>query len=217
MSGETSPTIENATGPHLSEESLSGAEQALVARLRNGEDAAFDELVQLAGGRLLAVARRMLGREEEAQDAVQEAFLSAFKSLHRFDARSQFTTWLHRICVNACLMKLRSQRRRPECSLESLLPQFLEDGHQRNPSPRWKPVEESGIEREELRDLVRSKIEELPEAYREVLLLRDIEELDTEGTATMLGISQAAVKTRLHRARQALKALLEPSFAEGVK
>jgi RNA polymerase sigma-70 factor (ECF subfamily) len=158
----------------------------------------------------------MLAREEDAQDAVQEAFLSAFKSLDRFDARSQLTTWLHRICVNACLMKLRSQRRRPERSMDDLLPQFLDDGHQRNPSSPWKPVEESGIERQELRDLVRSKIEELPEAYREVLLLRDIEELDTEETARMLGMSLAAVKTRLHRARQALKALLDPCFAEGV-
>ena len=208
--------VQNATGPCPGRDSPPGAEQALVARLRAGEDGAFDELVRSTGGRLLAVARRMLGREEDAHDAVQEAFLSAFKSLSRFDARSQLATWLHRICVNACLMKLRSQRRRPECSMDELLPQFLEDGHQRNPAPPWKPVEESGIERQELRDLVRSRIEELPEAYREVLLLRDIEEFDTEETARILGMSHAAVKTRLHRARQALKALLDPCFAEGV-
>lgn len=188
----------------------------LLERLRAGEDAAFDELVRLAGGRLLAVARRMLGREEDAQDAVQEAFLSAFKALDRFDGRSQLTTWLHRICVNVCLMKLRSQRRRPERSMDDLLPKFLEDGHQRDPAGAWKPVGDSGIERQELRDLVRVKIEELPEPYREVLLLRDIEELDTEETARMLDMTVSAVKTRLHRARQALKALLDPSFAEGV-
>ena len=191
------------------------AEANLVARLKVGEDRAFDELVASAGGRMLAVARRMMGREEDAQDAVQDAFLSAFKSLDRFDGRAQLTTWLHRITVNACLMKLRSQRRRPEKTMDDLLPQFLEDGHQKTDSRPWKPIEESGIERSEVRDLVRAKIAELPESYRVVLMLRDIEELDTDETAQLLGMSTAAVKTRLHRARQALRTLLDPCFAEG--
>lgn len=190
-------------------------EVAILGRLRAGEGAAFDELVRATGGRLLAVARRMLSCDEEAQDAVQEAYLNAFKSLERFDGRSQLATWLHRICVNACLMKLRSRRRRPERTMDDLLPQFLEDGHQRNPAGSWKPAEASGIEKQELRELVRAKIEELPESYREVLLLRDIEELDTEETALLLGMTVAGVKTRLHRARQALKALLDPCMTEG--
>jgi len=190
------------------------ADARFVERLKAGDDGAFDELVRVAGGRLLAVARRMLPREEDAQDAVQEAFLCAFRSLDRFDGRSRLTTWLHRIVVNACLMKLRSQRRRPERPIGDLLPKFLEDGHQRNPSRPWKPDDECGIEREEVRALVRARIEELPEPYRVVLLLRDIEELDTDETAHVLGISGAAVKTRLHRARQALRGLLDPHFAE---
>ncbi len=191
------------------------AQAALVARLLAGEEAAFDELFRASGGRFLAVARRMMPREEDAQDAVQEAFLSAFKSLAGFDGRSQLTTWLHRICVNACLMKLRSQRRRPERTIESLLPEFLEDGHQKHDSRPWKPIEESGIEQQELRELVRAKIQELPEPFREVLMLRDIEQLDTDETAGLLGLTAAAVKTRLHRARQALRGLLDPCFAEG--
>ena len=185
----------------------------LLARLKAADDSAFDELVITAGPRLLAVARRMLGREEDAQDAVQEAFLSAFKSLDRFDGRSQLTTWLHRIAVNVCLMKLRSQRRRPERPIEDFLPEFLPDGHQKNPSSPWKPAESCGIEREELRAFVRARIEELPEQYRLILVLRDIEELDTDETAAVLGISAAAVKTRLHRARQALRGLLDPHMA----
>lgn len=189
-------------------------EARLLTRLRADEDAAFDELVRVSGGRMLAVARRMLTREEDAQDAVQEAFLSAFKSLERFDGRSQLATWLHRITVNACLMKLRSQRRRPEKSIEDFLPAFLEDGHQRKSSTPWKPLASSGIELEETRALIRSKIEELPEQYRLVLILRDIEDLDTEEAATVLGITPNAVKTRLHRARQALRGLLDPHFAE---
>lgn len=190
-------------------------ESLLLSRLRAGEEAAFDDLVRLAGGRLLAVARRMLSREEDAEDAVQEAFLSAFKSLDRFDSRSQLTTWLHRITVNVCLMRLRSQRRRggPERSIDELLPTFVEDGHQTRSTPNWKPIATSGIETGEIREIVRARINELPEQYRVVLMLRDIEELSTEETAAALGITANAVKTRLHRARQALRALLEPHFS----
>ncbi len=192
------------------------ADQALLERLRAGENAAYDDLVRQTGGRLLVVARRMLTREDEAQDAVQEAFLSAFKSLDRFDGRSQLATWLHRICVNVCLMRLRTRRRKPETTIGDLLPQFLEDGHQKNPAQVWKPIGASGIEKEELRATIRAKIDELPETYREVLLLRDIEELGTEETADLLGLTEAGVKTRLHRARQALKTLLDPLMAEGM-
>lgn len=188
----------------------------LLAQLRAGEDAAFDELVRVAGGRMLAVARRMLTREEDAQDAVQEAFLSAFKSLDKFDGRSLLTTWLHRITVNVCLMKLRSQRRRggPERSIDELLPTFTGDGHQTRDSVAWKPSTSGGIEQAEVRDLVRAKINELPEQYRVVLMLRDIEQLSTEETATALDMTINAVKTRLHRARQALRTLLDPHFSQ---
>lgn len=164
---------------------------------------------------MLAVARRMLGGEEDAQDAVQEAFLSAFKSLDRFDERSLLTTWLHRITVNACLMRLRSKRRRPERSLDDLLPTFRTDGHQTIPAGTWKPDPAAGIQREELCALVRTRIDELPAAYREIILLRDIAQLDTEQTADLLGITVPGVKTRLHRARQALKTMLDQDFVEG--
>lgn len=190
-------------------------DRLLLERLRAGDERAFDELVRTAGGRMLALARRMLPREEDARDCVQEAFLHAFRSLDRFDGRSRLTTWLHRIAVNACLMRLRSQRRRPEQSLDALLPRFRGDGHQERDTTPWKPPQESGIEREEVRDLVRARIRELPEQYRVVLLLRDIEGLDTDETAAMLGTTAAAIKTRLHRARQALRSLLEPHFTEG--
>lgn len=190
-------------------------ETELLDRLRAGDVGAFEDLVRLAGGRMLAVARRMMAREEDAQDAVQDAFLSALKSLDRFDGRSQLTTWLHRITVNACLMKLRTQRRRPEAAIEDLLPAFAEDGHARVPATAWKPEAGSGIEGAETRALVRAKIAELPEQYRTVLVLRDLEELSTEEAAQVLGISENAVKTRLHRARQALRTLLDPHFREG--
>ena len=183
---------------------------ALLERLRRGEEAAFEELVRAYGGRMLAVARRFLSNEEDARDAVQDAFLSAFRSIGRFEGQARLSTWLHRIVVNAALMKLRTRRRKPEQSIEELLPGFLEDGHLAQPALEWRKSAEDPVEREQLRALLRESIDRLPEGYRNVLLLRDIEELDTEETAKMMSISVAAVKTRLHRARLALRGLLEP-------
>ncbi len=189
-------------------------EQRLLERLREGDESAFEEVVRAYSPRLLAVARRFLPEEADALDALQDAFLSAFRAMDGFAGTSRLTTWLHRITVNACLMKLRTRRRRPERSIGDLLPEFLPDGHQRTPAGRWRPAGEAAMETAELRRLVRAKIDELPDAYRVVLLVRDIEELSTEETATLLGISTSAVKTRLHRARQALRELLEPGMRE---
>lgn len=182
----------------------------LVARLRAGEDRAFDDLTELYAGRLYATARRMLGCDQDAQDAVQDAMLGAFQSLHTFQGGSKLSTWLTRIVINKCLMKLRSKRRRPERSIEGLLPTFKEDGHPTRWAPRWRDAEGEAGEVQELHGLVREMIEELPENYRTVLLLRDVQQLSTEDVAESLGDTPNAVKVRLHRARQALKALLDP-------
>jgi RNA polymerase sigma-70 factor (ECF subfamily) len=190
-----------------------GPEAALVQRLRRGDGAAFEELLRAHTGRLLAVARRLLGNEEDARDVVQDAFLFAFRSVDRFDGQATLGTWLHRIVVNAALTRLRSRRRRPERPIEDLLPTFLEDGHAARPPRDWgEPF--AALQQEETRAAVRRHIEELPEDYRVVLLLRDIEGLDTDETARLLGLTGGAVKTRLHRARQALRTLLEPEFCE---
>jgi RNA polymerase sigma-70 factor (ECF subfamily) len=187
-------------------------EVALLARLRAGDEAAYEYVVRTYGRRLMTLARRILGSEEDARDAVQEAFLNAFRSLSRFEGGSRFSTWLHRIAVNAALMKLRTRRRKPEQSLEHLLPSFSEDGHYAERFASWDEPVDRAMERAETQELVRSHIEELPEKWRTVLVLRDIEGLDTEETARMLKLSPNAVKIRLHRARQALRALLAPHF-----
>jgi len=189
-------------------------EKALLERLRAGDNAAFERLIRDHGGRMLSVARRFLRSEEDARDAVQEAFISAFRSVDRFEGGSRLSTWLHRIVVNAALMKLRTRRRKPEQSIDELLPNFLEDGHLAQPASPWRRDALSGLERQEIRALVEEKIDALPENHRNVLLLRDIEELDTQETAELMGISEGAVKTRLHRARLALRELLEPHLRE---
>ena len=200
-------TIPRASAPAAPDES------ALVARLRAGDEKAYAELVRAHGGRLLAVARRMLHHEEDARDAVQEAFLSAFRAIDGFEGGARLSTWLHRIVVNAALMRLRTRRRKPEGSIEDLLPGFLEDGHIAHPAEPWRELPEDEVGGAELRRLVLAKIHELPESHRNVLLLRDIEGLDTEEAARALGIAPGAVKTRLHRARQALRGLLEPHLS----
>ncbi len=183
----------------------------LLARLRAGEDRAFDELTALYAGRLYATARRMLASDQDAQDAVQEAMLGAFQSLHTFQGGSRLSTWLTRIVINKSLMKLRSRRRRPERSIEDFLPTFKDDGHPTRWTPRWRSEDtENTGGRAELHRVVREKIEELPENYRTVLLLRDVQQLSTEDVAEALGDTPNAVKVRLHRARQALKTLLDP-------
>ncbi len=189
-----------------------GADDALLPRLRNGEAEAFEVLVRSQTPRLLAVARRLLRNQEDAKDAVQDAFISAFRALETFEGGCQLSTWLHRIAVNACLMKLRTQRRKPEESIEPHLPTFLEDGHHSTHPREWRDSADRLLERREDRAFVRACIDELPEGHRTVLILRDIEELDTTETARALGLTENVVKVRLHRARQALRSLLEPRF-----
>jgi RNA polymerase sigma-70 factor (ECF subfamily) len=188
-------------------------EEHLLRRLQAGDEAAFAELVRENSGRLLAVARRMLRSEDEARDALQDAFLQAFRAIGRFQGEARLSTWLHRIVINACLMKLRTRSRKPEESIEVLLPRFYDDGHRIDPGPPWRSELPDPVESRELRELVRASIDRLPEIYRSVLLLRDIEELSTEETSQFLDVKADTVKVRVHRARQALRALLAPHFA----
>jgi RNA polymerase sigma-70 factor (ECF subfamily) len=181
----------------------------LVARLQAGDPDAYETVVRIHGGRLLSVARRFLPNNEDAQDAVQEAFIKAFRAIGTFEERAQLHTWLHRILVNTALMKIRSRKRRPEESIDDLLPTFQADGHQTTESRDWS---DAIFERKETAAMVRRAIAQLPDHYRVVLTLRDIEERDTMETAAALGTTTTVVKVRLHRARQALRTLLDREF-----
>jgi RNA polymerase sigma-70 factor, ECF subfamily len=193
-----------ATRP-TSPSSPSAEETLLLERLRRGEEPAFEILVRTNGGRMLATARRMMRNEEDARDVVQEAFLAAFRALPAFAGQSRLSTWLHRITVNAGLMKLRSQRRRPELGLEDLAPAGVET------EPPF-PAPDARLRQRELQRSLRGGLDRLPEDYRTAIELRDLEERDTEETSRLLGTTPGAVKTRLHRARQALRTLLEPEL-----
>jgi RNA polymerase sigma-70 factor (ECF subfamily) len=202
------------TGPPGQSES-NPDEAALLARLQAGDGDAFEVCVRAYGGQLLLVARRILGHEEDARDAVQDAFLAAYKGIGQFKGQAQLGTWLHRIAINAALGRLRSRQRHPEMSIECLLPHFVEGEHQVDPPVEWKSTPDETLRSLETRELVQRCIGRLPESYRIVLLLRDIEGLATEEAARLLDTSTAVVKTRLHRARQALRTLLDPHFRRG--
>ena len=189
-------------------------EASLVAKLRAGDERAYEALVRLYSGRLMTIARRFLPQEHDAADAVQDAFIAAFKSVQSFEENARLWTWLYRITVNACLMKIRSSKRGRTVSIEECLPTFDETGHHTRHPRQWAEDAHDVACRAELREQVRECIHKLPEAYRTVLLLRDIEQKDTEETAQLLGCTTTNVKTRLHRARQALRTLLESSLTD---
>ncbi len=201
-------------GIHLT----SAEESELLAGLRSGRAESFERLVREFGPPMRAVTRRMLRNDEDADDALQEAFVAAFKAVARFEGRSSLATWLHRIAVNAALMKLRGKHNRAAEAgqgelggeLDELLPAFVGLGVFREPQSRWCELPEDPLVREELCVAVRAAIDGLPEPYRAALLLRDIEGLSNEELAAALGVSVNAAKIRVHRGRQALRTLLEP-------
>ncbi len=183
---------------------------SLVAGLKSGDEAAVETMVRTHSGAMLSVARRILNDDALAQDCVQEALINALRKIGDFQERSSLSSWLHRIVVNQSLMKLRSRRSVTEVPVDEWLPIFDETACRiEAPWPHFATPDEI-VERADLRDLVHQAINQLPESYRVVLQLRDIEELTTREVAEGLDLSEANVKVRLHRARAALKNLIEP-------
>ena len=182
----------------------------LVLALRAGEERAAETLVRTHASWMHSVARRILHDKGLAEDCVQEAFINAYRNIDRFGGRASLKSWLHRIVVNQALMKLRTRKRHSESPIDDLLPAFDENAC-RIEEP-WQPLPDPDevLAQKERCSLVRAKVEQLPESYRIVLQLRDIEDMTTQEVAESLGLTEANVKVRLHRARSALKKLLEP-------
>ncbi len=190
---------------HLSREE----EADLVVRIGGGDQSACTRLVRLFGPQMMTVARRFLRCDDDCDDALQDAFISAFKAIAGFECESRLATWLYRITVNSCLMKLRSDWFRREISIEELLPATGSRADGRRASAELDDPLFS-VETDELRAFVHRAIEKLPAGDRAVLLLRDIEQMDAIAAAAVLETSVHNVKRRLRRARQVLSELLEP-------
>ncbi len=185
-------------------------EEAVLA----GDERAFEELVREESSRLYFVILRIVKDEEEAKSLVQETFLQAYKSLDRFRGESKLSTWLIGIGINLA----RSSRRKTsrydtlaEEDMERLQPSFKMGAYTEEYSP-WRP--DAVAEKSQRREIVHRAIEQLSDTYREIIILRDIEQLDTAETAQALDITEGAARVRLHRARQALRALLDDYFGD---
>lgn len=197
-------------GDQAAVESESTTDPDGMQALRNGDSAAAERLVRENAAWMLALARRMMRDRTLAEDVVQNAFANIFQKLEQFDGRSALKTWMHRIVVNQALMTLRKERRSREDPIEHMLPDYHDNGCRiEDDWGNWE-TPESLIQKSQASAKVAELIGGLPDAYRIVLLLRDIEELSTQEVAELLEISQSNVKVRLHRARAALKKLLEP-------
>jgi RNA polymerase sigma-70 factor (ECF subfamily) len=184
----------------------------LVHASKDGDAAAFEELVKRYDRKLLRIAQSVTHNREDSQDAVQEAFLKAYQHLADFREACQFSTWLIRITVNQALMKLRKQTGTKETSLDE------DFGDERDILPRdvtdWAPNPEQLCWASELRDILRNALEELRPISRTVFILRDIEGLTIDQTAVAMNMSQTAVKARLWRVRLQLREALSKHFSQ---
>jgi RNA polymerase sigma-70 factor, ECF subfamily len=180
-------------------------DQDIVAQCRNGDRDAFAKLVQKYQSRVLTLATRILDNRSEAEDVAQDIFVKVFQSLHEFRGASRFSTWLYRITVNHCLNYLRRRTRQQQTLVAAEPEDWMQESPTSNPHRT--------LEQKERWALVQAKLQVLSPEYRTILLLRDFEGLSYEEIADVLQLESGTVKSRLHRARTELKALLEPYLA----
>ena len=196
-----------------------GTEATLIDQLRGGDTAALEGLMEQFAPRVHRLAYGITRNEADAEDIVQDVFMSLFRKIEGFEGRAALSTWIYRITVNAALIKRRGKRVELEVLLEDHLPTFREDGHREGDRALlladWSETPEEELLSNESRRAVRRLIAGLPDHYRVVLLLRDMEELSNEETAEILHDSVASVKSRLHRARMALREQVTRSLVFG--
>jgi len=188
---------------------------ASLSIAQRGNVAAFEVLVERHKDRVYGLALRMLRSEADAAEVTQETFLSAWQSLGEFRGEAAFSSWLLRIAANHALMRLRSRRVRQDSEVNLPQPGFSEDGHLMDqPARQWgRPADEHAIDRE-LGEAIQQATDALPEGYREVFLLKDVEGLSYEEIGELTGSTVAAVKSRLHRARLALRQDIDRFYRE---
>jgi RNA polymerase sigma-70 factor (ECF subfamily) len=196
-----------ATPRAMSQAVTSGVEADLLKRSLAGEQEALEVIFSRHAPALYQTALRLVGTPEDAQDVVQEGMLNAFRNLRRFEGRSQFSTWLTRIVINAGLMRLRSRRAKPVVSLDE---QLAADDNMTfaEQLPANAPNPEQLYAREELRAIVSSNLDTLSPVLRSAFLLREVQGLSTQEAAESLGISEGTLKARLHRAKRQLTTLV---------
>lgn len=189
-------------------------DRALLARAKEGDAQAFEALVERHKDRVFALALHMLRSESDAAEVTQETFLSAWKALASFRGDAEVGTWLYRIAGNFSLMRLRKQKARDKVEEPSGGPVFSDRGTLAEMVADWKPNAEGRVLDAELREAIQQATDALPEAHRRVFLLRDVDGLSYDEISEITGESLPAVKSRLHRARLALRAAIDVYYAE---
>jgi RNA polymerase sigma-70 factor (ECF subfamily) len=208
---------EHAASPPDEADATHIADEILIARAKQGDFHAFETLVSRYQDKVYRLAFRFVRNETEAKEIVQDTLLSVWRKLDGFKGDSQFGSWLFRVTANAALMRLRSQRRHAEVSTEELPAGFLDTqqsayGQIVSHGENWSKRPDDELQSEELRQQIQAAVDALPEIYRTVFLVRDVDGLSTEETAEALNLSIPTVKTRLHRARLALRSAIGAHF-----
>ena len=185
------------------------SEARLIERLRVGDTAALEALMARYSGRIYRLAVGITRNDADAEEIVQDVFLTLFRKIDTFEERSALGTWIYRVTTNAALIKRRGKRAELEVLLEDYLPRFLDDGHREGDRAYlcadWSQKPDEAAQALETRAVLTQALERLPDTYRAVVLLRDLEGLSNEEVADILGETVASVKSRLHRARMALR------------
>ena len=192
-----------------------GGDDELLAGLRAGSPSAVDELLRLYQGKIFNLAMSILKNESDAEEAAQDVFMTVIRKADTFQGNSAFYSWIYRICVNTCLMRLRGKRRNETVSIEEFMPVFTDEGMHASPMDDWSKEVERDALNEELGQMIRKFTEELSEKYRVVFVLSDVEGLSNEETAKILGLTVPAIKSRLHRARLYLREQLSRYLQDG--
>jgi RNA polymerase sigma factor (sigma-70 family) len=190
-------------------------DRTLLTRAQGGDISAFEELVARHEEKVYGLALRMTRSEADAAEITQDTFLSAYQHLGEFRGEAAFGSWVHRIAANNALMRLRRQRVLDVVTEDLAGPEFTERGSLAEyPETDWSRRADDKILDEELGRAIREATDALPEGYREVFLLKDVEGLSYEEISEMVGISVPAVKSRLHRARLALREAIDAFYKE---
>jgi RNA polymerase sigma-70 factor (ECF subfamily) len=194
---------------------LNRTEEELIAAIKAGDTQLYHDLIRPHERSVYQMALSYMKNESDAEDVAQEAFVRAFRSLSTFRAEAKFSSWLISITVNEARNRL---RRRSILHIDSL-DASTEDGKAMSPAllRDWREIPSEALERKEIRELLQEAVENLPDKYRQVFLLRDVEELNVNDTAEALDISVPSVKVRLHRARMMLQQYLAPHLRTAIR
>ncbi len=190
-------------------------DNVLLEELRKGSPQAVEALFDRFHGKIYGLAMSILKNESDAEEATQDVFMTVFQKAFTFKGDSALYSWIYRICVNACLMRLRGKKRAETVSIEEFMPVFTEEGMHANHVGDWSKEVERKMLDKELGGVIRKFTDRLSEKYRVVFVLSDVEGLSNEETAQILGLTVPAVKSRLHRARLYLRERLSRYLQEG--